>query len=74
MRRLTKLALVFGVLAVLGSILWIALLPSLVASTVRARTGFAVRVDKLSVNPFTANACMSGLVLRNPEGLSLIHI
>lgn len=68
MRRLTKLALVFGVLAVLGSILWIVLLPSLVASTVRARTGFAVRVDKLFVNPFTANAHMSGLVLRNPEG------
>lgn len=68
MKRLIKLTLIFGVLAMLGSILWIVLLPTVVASTIRARTGFAVQVDRLSVNPFTANARISGLVLKNPAG------
>jgi len=68
MKALVKLLLFLGVLAVLGSILWVVLLPTVVASTVRSRTGFAVQVDKLSVNPFTANATIRGLVLKNPEG------
>jgi hypothetical protein len=68
MKRLIKLTLICGGLAMLGSILWIVLLPTVVASTIRTKTGFAVQVDKLSVNPFTANARISGLVLRNPAG------
>jgi hypothetical protein len=68
MKRLIKLTLIFGVLAMLGTILWIVLLPTVVASTIRAKTGFAVQVDQLAVNPFTANARISGLVLKNPEG------
>lgn len=68
MKRLLKTTLVLGVLLVLGSILWVVLLPTVVAATIRSRTGFAVQVDKLAVNPFTANARISGLVLKNPAG------
>lgn len=68
MKGLIKLTLVLGVLLVLGTILWVVLLPTVVASTIRSKTGFAVKVDKLSINPFTANARISGLVLKNPAG------
>ena len=68
MRAFVKLLLLLGVLVALGSILWVVLLPIAVASTVRSRTGFAVQVDKLSVNPFTANVAIRGLVLKNPAG------
>ncbi len=66
MRRLAKFTLILGVLAAVSSILWIVLLPTVVAAVIRSRTGFAVQVDKLSVNPFTANVLLSGLVMRNP--------
>jgi hypothetical protein len=64
---LFKLLLALGGLCILAAIAWIVLLPSIVASTIHAKTGFAVKVDKLSVNPFTANVQISGLVLNNPE-------
>jgi hypothetical protein len=63
-----KLAFVLGALLVLGCVLWVVLLPTVVTSVIRSRTGFAVQVDKLSVNPFTGDARISGLVLRNPAG------
>jgi hypothetical protein len=53
-----------GVLAVA----WVVLLPSIVVSTIRNRTGFAARVESLSVNPFTAHVHLRGLVLENPAG------
>lgn len=68
MKTLLKGLLFLGVLLALGSILWVVLLPTVVASTIRSRTGFAVQVEKLSVNPFTVNADIRGLVLKNPEG------
>ncbi|MDI1320021.1 MAG: hypothetical protein PSW75_07495 [bacterium] len=68
MKKLVKRALVCGLLLVVCSILWVVLLPTIVASTIRSRTGFAVQVEKLSVNPFLANARISGLVLKNPDG------
>lgn len=43
-------------------------MPSLVAATIRAQTGFAVQVDQLSVNLFTANIAIQRLVLKNPAG------
>lgn len=58
-------------LAVLGGVLavaWMVLLPSLVVSTVRSKTGFAVKVDSLSVNPFTAKVHVRGLIIENPAG------
>ena len=68
MKARLRLLLFLGVLGALGSILWVVLLPTVVVSSIRSRTGFAVQVDKLSVNPFTANAAIRGLVLKNPEG------
>lgn len=65
---LVKLLLFLIMAFAVGSILWIVLLPSVVVSTIRSRTGFAVKVDKLSVNPFTANVAIKGLVVKNPDG------
>lgn len=65
---LLKLLLALGGLCLLAVIAWIVLLPSIAASTIRAKTGFAVKIDQLAVNPFTANVRISGLVLNNPEG------
>ncbi|MBI2515767.1 MAG: hypothetical protein HYV95_02520 [Opitutae bacterium] len=65
---LFKLLLALGGLFILAAIAWVVLLPSIAASTIRSKTGFAVKVDKLSVNPFTASVQISGLVLNNPEG------
>jgi hypothetical protein len=67
-KKLVKSAFVLGVLLALGSVLWIVLLPTIAASTIRSRTGFAVQVEQLSVNPFTGNVRLSGLVLKNPAG------
>src|SRR5258708_6293718 len=67
-RLLVKVLLVIAVLFALGSMLWVVLLPGLVVSNIRSRTGFAARVEKLSVNPFTGSVTIKGLVLKNPEG------
>ena len=65
---LVRVLLILGVLLVLGSILWVMLLPGIVASTIHSKTGFTVKVDQLSVNPLTANASIKALVLKNPVG------
>ncbi len=63
-----KLLLGLGVLFLLGVVVWVTLLPSLVASRIHDKTGFAVSVDRLSVNPFTAKVAVTGLVVKNPPG------
>ena len=63
-----RVLLVLGLLFLLGSILWVVLLPGIVVTKIRAKTGFAVKVEKLSVNPFTAKVHLTGLVVKNPEG------
>jgi hypothetical protein len=68
LKRKGKALLIFGLLGGLVAILWVVLLPTAVAVLVREKTGFAVQVDRLSVNPFTANASVHGLVLKNPAG------
>ena len=68
MKKLLKILLVLGLLLGLGSVLWAVLLPGLVAATIRSRTGFAVQIDQLSVNLFTAKVRLGGLVLKNPDG------
>jgi hypothetical protein len=65
---LTKLLLGLGVLFVLGAIAWVLLLPALVVSQIHSKTGFTVKVDHLSVNPFTAKVAITGMVLKNPAG------
>ena len=63
---LLKLMFFLVMLGLLGTAVWWALLPSIVVSTIRARTGFVVRVEELSVNPFTGHVELSGLVMQNP--------
>jgi hypothetical protein len=65
---LLKLLLLLAVLGALCAITWVVVLPSLVVSTLKAKTGFSVRMDELSVNPFTATVHVGGLVVRNPDG------
>lgn len=65
---LAKLFFVFVLFLGVASVLWVVLLPGLVVSTIRSRTGFAVKVDQLSVNPFTATVAIRGLVMKNPAG------
>jgi hypothetical protein len=61
-----KLILIFGILFAVCALLWVVLLPRLVVSAIQSRTGFSVKVEKLSVNPFTTNVQIKGLVLTNP--------
>ncbi|MBI2497687.1 MAG: hypothetical protein HYV75_07175 [Opitutae bacterium] len=68
MKKWIKFSLGLGLLLVLGTVLWVVLLPACVVSAIRTKTGFAVRMDRLSVNPFTGKARISGLVLKNPAG------
>ncbi|MBL9214199.1 MAG: hypothetical protein JNG83_01860 [Opitutaceae bacterium] len=63
-----KLLLVLAVLAAVVALLWVALLPRVVTSAIHSRTGFKVQVERLSVNPFTANVAIRGLLLQNPDG------
>jgi len=63
---LIKLMLALAILAAVAVVAWVILLPTIVVSTIRSRTGFSVKVDKLSVNPFTAKVAIQGLVLKNP--------
>jgi len=61
--------LLFLVVVFIGSALaWPVLLPGIVASVIRSKTGFAVQMQNLTVNPFTARVELRGLVLENPEG------
>lgn len=65
---LVKLLLALCALSLLATVAWVMLLPGIVASTIRSRTGFAVQVEKLTVNPFTAKVHLAGLGLENPAG------
>jgi hypothetical protein len=47
---------------------WIVLLPGITVSTIRARTGFVMKVERLSVNPFTGRVHIEGAVVENPLG------
>ncbi|MDD3180220.1 MAG: hypothetical protein PHQ04_07685 [Opitutaceae bacterium] len=47
---------------------WVFLLPAMVASAIRSRTGFGIMIDRLSANPLTARVELHGLILRNPDG------
>lgn len=68
MLRGLKLLLLLAVFAAVGAMLWIVLLPGIVTSAIRTRTGFSIQVEKVSANPFSGHALVQGLVLRNPGG------
>ncbi len=63
-----RLLMVLGGLFLLGIIAWAVLLPSILVSTLRDRTGFGIRIDHLSVNIFTATVDFKGVIVENPEG------
>ncbi|MCX6956299.1 MAG: hypothetical protein NTV51_29545 [Verrucomicrobia bacterium] len=63
---LIRLMLLGVVLAAAGALAWMLLLPVVVTSRIRARTGFEVRVASLSCNAFTGRLVVRGLVLANP--------
>ena len=65
---LTKLLFLIGLLFVVGAVAWVMWLPGLVVSQIHSKTGFAVKIDDLSVNPFTAKVAIKGLILKNPDG------
>ena len=67
-RAWLKLLVVFALVFSLVAVLWVVLLPSFAVTMIRSRTGFAVKVDKLSVNPFTGRVAIAGLVVKNPAG------
>lgn len=59
------------ILVVLGVILaaaWIVLLPGIIVSTIQARTGFVVKIEQLSINPFAGHVAIVGAVAENPAG------
>jgi hypothetical protein len=49
---------------------WIYFLPSILTSTLEKRTGFSVKVDKLSIDPFRNRVQFSGLVISNPSSFA----
>ena len=65
---LVKLLLFIVMLGAIGAIGWVVLLPSLVVSSLQNRTGFAVKVDQLSVNPLAGSVRLTGVVVGNPSG------
>lgn len=63
---LLKLLLMLVGLGAIGSLAWMLLLPSVVTSRLRQRTGFDASVATLMVNPFTGRVVAKGFVLNNP--------
>lgn len=53
------------------TVAWALLLPTIVTVVLRSRTGFGVRIEQLTINPFRANVELRGLLLRNPDGYQL---
>ena len=46
---------------------WIFFLPMILSSTLTKRTGFEVKVERLSMNPFAASVDLEGLSINNPH-------
>lgn len=63
-----KVLLFFGLVFGVVALAWVLLLPTIVASVVRSKTGFEVTINELSVNPLTAKVHLAGLVVKNPAG------
>lgn len=63
-----KALVALGGLFALAALAWMAFLPALVERELRAVTGFDVRVEVLTANPFTGSVVVEGLSARNPAG------
>lgn len=61
-----KTVLLLCVVFAFAALAWMAFLPSVVERELRAVTGFDVRVDVLSANPFTGRVAARGVAARNP--------
>ncbi len=64
---LFRLLLVILVLGMFAAAAWVVLLPSILVSTIRSKTGFTVKINQLSVNPFAGVVHLNGLVVQNPD-------
>lgn len=61
-KLLVFLVVLFGVVAAA----WIFFLPMLLTSTLSKKTGFDVKVERLTMNPFSSSVDVEGLVVSNP--------
>lgn len=62
-----RVLLILAVLAMFAAAAWVVLLPSLVVSTIRSKTGYTVKISHLSANPFNGKVQLSGFVIQNPD-------
>jgi len=62
-----RVLLVIVVLGMFAAAAWVVLLPSLIVSTVRSKTGYTVKISQMSANPFTGKTQLNGFVIRNPD-------
>lgn len=63
---LFKLLVLLTVIFAFGALAWMAFLPVLVTTQLRAKTGFDASVEQLAVNPLTGRVTLRGLVVTNP--------
>ncbi len=62
-----KLVLFLVVLIGVVVTAWILVLPNLLTSTLKKRTGFDVKINDLTLNPFTGRLHFDGFVISNPS-------
>jgi hypothetical protein len=62
------ISILFSVMFSLGlaSMAWITMLPTLISTVVRVRTGYGVEFNRFSANPFTGKFQVQGLLVKNP--------
>jgi hypothetical protein len=63
---LVKIGIFFAGLLALVALAWMVFLPRLAERGLRAATGFDVKVQVLSANPFTGHLLVKGLTAKNP--------
>ncbi len=61
-----KLLVFLAAVFAFGALAWMLLLPVVVTTQLRTRTGFDATIERLTVNPFTGRVDLSGLILTNP--------
>lgn len=61
-----KLLVLLAGFAALAALAWMMFLPAVVAYAIEARTGFAVRIERLAANPITGRVALNGFALDNP--------
>jgi|GEM_PF-374540 hypothetical protein len=65
--KLIVFLLIFAAIVVAA---WVYFLPPILTSTLEKRTGFSVKVEKLSIDPFRNRVEFTGLVITNPPSFS----